>query len=350
MNVRFSKNSLKLLGSGSALPGSAVSNDELLAALAAHCGPGAAKLAQKFADRLGIRSRHVSRDLGSATSGTLNGFDAPTLCRIALNQAGAGAAMSYLIGHTSTPHTLLPPNVAWVADELGYAGPYLELRQACTGFASGLAIAAAMIAEDDRATIGIVGSETGSPFFDISNDFVDREQLINFVQMGDGAGAVLLGADDASGRQTISDMFVGQIGLGMQPGISLQGGGSIDPGCHAGLPFFRHCAKDVRAHGVKLIEAGIAAVMSRGHSLGDFDWIIPHQASGRIAEQFAARYPETKDKILVTADSLGNLGSAAIWVSFDRLRHAGKLEPGQRVLVLGAEASKYLYGGFVYAH
>jgi 3-oxoacyl-[acyl-carrier-protein] synthase-3 len=350
MDVRFSKTSLTLLGSGSALPGAPVNNNELLAALAARCGSNTARLARKYADRLGIRSRHVSRDLSSATSGALSGFDAPTLCGLALNAAGAGAKMSYLIGHTSTPHTLLPPNVAWVAEKLGYAGPYLELRQACTGFASGLAIAAAMIAEDDRATIGIVGSENGSPFFKISNDFVDREQLVNFVQMGDGAGAVLLGANNTSGRETVSDVFVGQIGLDMQPGISLQGGGSMAPDCDAGLPFFRHRAKDVRANGEKLIEAGIAAVKSRGHSLSDFDWIIPHQASGRIAEQFAARYPETNGKIFVTADRLGNLGSAAIWVSFDELRRSGTLERGQRVLILGAEASKYLYGGFIYTH
>ena len=125
MNVRFSKTPLKLLGSGSALPGSPIGNDELLAALAAHCGSKTARLARKYAGRLGIQSRHVSRDLGSATSGTLSGFDAPTLCGMALDEAGAGAAMSYLIGHTSTPHTLLPPNIAWVADKLRYAGPYL---------------------------------------------------------------------------------------------------------------------------------------------------------------------------------------------------------------------------------
>jgi len=204
--------------------------------------------------------------------------------------------------------------------------------------------------EDDSTTIGIVGSENGSPYFNISNDFIDREQLINFVQMGDGAGAVLLGADDTDETETISDVFVGQIGLGMQPGISLQGGGSIDPDCSAGLPFFRHDVRSVRVNGEKLLEAGIAAVRSRGYSLSDFDWIIPHQANGHIAKLFAARYPETKGRVVVTADTLGNLGSAAIWVSFDRLRRTGELEIGQRVLVLGAEASKYLYGGFVYTH
>jgi 3-oxoacyl-[acyl-carrier-protein] synthase-3 len=53
-------------------------------------------------------------------------------------------------------------------------------------------------------------------------------------------------------------------------------------------------------------------------------------------------------RIIVDADKLGNLGSAAIWVSLDRLRRSGRLEIGDKVLVLGAEATKYLYGGFIY--
>lgn len=350
MSARFSGTRLKLLGSGSALPGDLVDNDELLAALAAHCGTAKARLARKYADRLGVRSRHVSRDLSKAKSGARAGFDAPTLCKKAIVEAVGNTEMSYLIGHTATPHSLLPPNIAWVADELGYEGPYVELRQACAGFSNALAIAAAMIAEDGSARIGIVGSETGSPYFDISKDFADREQLINFVQMGDGAGAVLLGLDDGSGQAIVSDVFVGQIGVGMQPGISLEGGGSADPNCDEGLPYFKHRARDVRRNGVKLIEAGIAAIESRGYSLGEFDWIIPHQANGHIAGMFAERFPETEGRVFVTADRLGNLGSAAIWSSFDELRRSGELERGQRVLILGAEASKYLYGGFVYTH
>lgn len=341
---------MKVLGSGNSLPGNPVNNDELLAALAQQCGSAKARRARKYAERLGIRSRHVSRDLGKAKSGTRPGFDAPTLCKEAISDAIGDASMSYLIGHTSTPHTLLPPNIAWVAEELRYEGPYVELRQACTGFSNALVIAAAMIAEDNTANIGIVGSENGSPYFDISDDFSSREQLINFVQMGDGAGAVLLGADDGGGQAIVSSVFVGQIGVGMQPGIALVGGGSANPHCAAGLPYFKHRAREVRRNGEKLIEAGIAAIQSQGYALGEFDWIIPHQANGHIAELFAERFPETKGKVYVTADRLGNLGSAAIWVSFHELRCSGTLERGQRVLILGAEASKYLFGGFVYTH
>ena len=171
MSARFSPTQLTLLGSGSSLPGEAVGNDALLNALKRHCGVAKAHLAKRYAGRLGITSRHLSRSLEHARSGARDGMDAPSLCRKALQKSGPVNDINYLLGHTSTPHTLLPPNIAWVADDLAYSGPYLELRQACTGFANALVIAAAMIGEDPATRIGIVGSENGSPYFDINSDF-----------------------------------------------------------------------------------------------------------------------------------------------------------------------------------
>jgi 3-oxoacyl-[acyl-carrier-protein] synthase-3 len=355
MRIRFSPTRLSLRGSGSALPGKLVDNQELLAALALHCGPSLAKLGQKYVHRLGIRSRHLSRSLQTPLSATIPGNSAPELCYRAVRQAHTATAtdsagIDFLIGHTATPHTLLPPNISWVAEELHYEGPYMELRQACTGFANALTVAAAMIAEDPTMKVGIVGSETGSPFFEFSNDFIDREQLVNCVQMGDGAGAAIVARAEDDDEQLISDIYCGHIGLDETPGISIEGGGSAQPATTTSGPFFRHRAKSVRKSGERLLLAGVEAMRERGHVLGDFDWVLPHQVNGHIGELFAARYPEVRGKVFVTADTLGNLGSAAIWVSLDQLRRSGKLERGQRVLVLGAEASKFMVGGFIYTH
>ena len=69
-----------------------------------------------------------------------------------------------------------------------------------------------------------------------------------------------------------------------------------------------------------------------------------------MAAPLATRLGVEPEQIHVTANRLGNLGSAAIWAAFDDLRRSHILEPGDQVLVLGAEATKYLYGGFVYTH
>ncbi|MEO1204219.1 MAG: 3-oxoacyl-[acyl-carrier-protein] synthase III C-terminal domain-containing protein [Pseudomonadota bacterium] len=330
------------------MPGPLIDNDTLLAALERQTGRRHAALARKIARRLGIRSRHISRDLDEALSGTLADREAPALCATALSGAGA-SDMSFLIGHTATPHTQLPGNTAYVAEALRYQGPYTELRQACTGFAAALSSAAAMVAEDGEEVVGIVGSETGSPFFNIADEFLDLDQLINYVQMGDGAGAIIVGKDDGAGSRIV-DAYYGQIGVDREPGIGITGGGSASPACPAGLPYFFHNSRAVRKHGQALILAGLEAVQSRGYALDDFDWILPHQANGNIDALFLERFPDYRGQVFVTADRLGNLGSAAIWVGLHELRESGKLEAGDRVLVLGAEASKYMFGGFVYEH
>ena len=84
----------------------------------------------------------------------------------ALGEAGLAVhELSYLIGHTATPARLMPSNIGQVAELLDYAGRFVEFRQACTGFANALVFAQGLLRAGAGA-IAIVGSETGSVFFD----------------------------------------------------------------------------------------------------------------------------------------------------------------------------------------
>ncbi|MEM7543508.1 MAG: 3-oxoacyl-[acyl-carrier-protein] synthase III C-terminal domain-containing protein [Pseudomonadota bacterium] len=355
MNASIAPERVKLLGSGSAFPGPKVSTATLIRSLASFCSERQVKLARSLAQRLGIEYRHLSRDLCRAKGQAKEGCSAPALCATALRSAlaqsqGAIEDVTYLIGHTASPHTLLPPNISWVSEEIDFNGAYMELRQACTGFANALQIASAFVRANRSQAVAIVGSETGSPFFTAAPDFTDIEQLVNFVQMGDGAGAVVIGPDDGNERHVISDIFTGQIGNGKAPGLQIAQGGSAAPYCNHNLPVFEHKADRVRTSGPALFEHGMEAIESRGYKLSDFRYIIPHQANGRMAGPLASRLGVPEEKIYVVADQFGNMGSAAMWVALDNLRKHGDLNPGDRVLSLGAEATKFMYGGFVYTH
>ena len=354
MSAHFAPGCLQVLGTGSVLPGAPVDNDTLLSALQQVAGPVMARKARFIARQLGIESRHLSRRLDQDISAPEP--DAPALCVTALQRAAQQAelelgTLQYLIGHTATPHTLVPPNLAWVAERLQFKQPYMELRQACTGFANSLQIAAAMLASGSvSGQMAIVGSEVGSVYFRMQENFIDQQQLVNYVQMGDGAGAIILAAAQQGQRHIISDMYMGHIGSDREPGFYLEGGGSGEVYCEHGLPRFRHNANAVREQGADLYLAGLQAISDRGYSLEDFAYILPHQANGHLATLLGDHLQMDPERFVVDADRLGNMGSAAIWVSFDRLRRSGRLKPGDRVLVLGAEATKYLYGGFVYQH
>ena len=67
-----------------------------------------------------------------------------------------------------------------------------------------------------------------------------------------------------------------------------------------------------------------------------------------MAELLAPFLGIEQSHVFVNADSLGNTGSAAIWLALAELR--SHLDSGRRVLALGAEATKYMFGGFLYVH
>lgn len=333
---------IAVLGTGGVVPGDPVSTEALIVLIEQRFGYRGGRSARTVANRLGIATRHIVRPFAAAQEparrGQSNAALAARAVRRALDDAGTRIdEIGYLIGHTTTPGQLLPGNVAEVADLLGYDGPHVELRQACTGFANALMIAYGLIAAGS-APVVIVGSETGSLFFDPERVGDDQGQMVNMVQMGDGAGAIVLGQANQA-RARITAAWFGGIGRGRPPGISLAQGALA----------FSHDFRAIRATGHALFDAGRVAARSLGLELAAADRIIPHQVSGRIGALVANHFGLPQERMVVQADRLGNTGSAAIWLALDGLRRSGA-SPGQTALILGAEASKHMYGGFAYVH
>ena len=355
----MSPGTARILGCANAFPGLPVDNRQLVEQLQKLGSPKISRRAKAIARRLGIQSRHLTRHLDRPISTPV--VDAPTLCARAIQSAlnhctSETTSPGFLISHTATPHTLLPSNAAWIAEKLGFEQPFMELRQACTGFANALQIALPMLNMDpDIESVCIVGSETGSVYFDISEAFIDDGQLVNYMQMGDGASALILTSDHNGGQadrgsRRISHCYVGHLGLNQNPGFQLSGAGSGQPVCEWGLPRFEHAAESVREKGPELFLAGLRAVADQGFKTEDFDYILPHQANGRVDQMLGDYLEVDPRKIINDARNWGNLGSAAIWASLTHLINSGRLDAGDRVLVLGAEATKYMYGGFIYEH
>ncbi len=337
----LSKGRIGVLGSGQALPGSVVATPDLIATMQRGFGFSRVREAGAIAARLGVAGRHLSRDFAARQPGARSGQTNADLAAQAVRAALAAAGLSprdlaYLIGHTTTPDQPLPANVAIVADRLGYDGPHIELRQACTGFANALMIAFGLIASGS-GPVAIVGSETGSLFFDPATLDGQADQIVNMVQMGDGAGAVIVGALQTGGS-SIEAAWFGALGGGRPPGISRQ---------HH-RQRFDHDFAAIRAEGHRLFDAGAAAARMQGFPIEAAHRVVPHQVSGRIGALAAAHFGLAPERVFVQADRIGNTGSAAIWIALDTLR--AQAEAGETVVVLGAEASKHMFGGFAYRH
>jgi 3-oxoacyl-[acyl-carrier-protein] synthase III len=330
-----------VLGSGCALPGEAVSSDALIALMASRFGLSRDREARVLGERLEIGHRHLCRTFEHRYEAARPAHSNSALAAAAIDRALTDAGLhvedlGYLIGHTATPDLVLPSNIALVADRLGYDGPHVEVRQACTGFANALMIAFGLLASPDTRPIAIVGSETGSLLFDPCAAEDDAEQRVNMMQMGDAAAAVIVHRP-RTGIDKIDAAWFGSIGLGRAPGLRID---SAAPGHN------RHDFSSILASGHQLFEAGVAAAGRSAVTLADVDRIVPHQVSGRIGAQVAMHFNFDPARCFGNAGRVGNTGSAAMWLALDELRH-GALNSGERALFLGAEATKYMHGGFV---
>src|SRR5260370_16581526 len=103
------------------------------------------------------------------------------------------------------------------------------------------------------------------------------------------------------------------MGRGRAPGLTVADGGSDTPRCSVGFPEFRHDFAAIHRSGLELLLHCAAAAEHTG--CGPADYILPHQANGRMDAILAGPLGVASERIVVTADRLGNTGSAAIWLA-----------------------------------
>ncbi len=344
---------LSVLGTGQACPGEPVETPELLTRLSQRFGVELTRRGLVLGRRLNIRQRYLSRDFARRLEGTRPGDGNPELAaratRAALAQAGVRVEdLAYLIGHTATPAEPLPSNISRVAQLLGYQGPVAEFRQACRVFLNATLFAAGLCAVAGDRPIAVVGSETGSVFFDPVRAAADLSQMVNLVQMGDGAGAIVVTGEQGSRTPRISRIHHGRLGTCLTPGLRMASGGSLRPHPSKEASEFEHAPKMVLAHGPTLFREALAGARAQGIDLALISHVLPHQANGRMDALLAPHLP-SHARVIVHADRVGNTGSAAIWLALDDARRH-LFAPGDRALVLGAESTNYGHGGFLYEH
>jgi 3-oxoacyl-[acyl-carrier-protein] synthase-3 len=84
-----------------------------------------------------------------------------------------------------------------------------------------------------------------------------------------------------------------------------------------------------------LEESARETVAAADMKLEDIDWLIPHQANVRILEATARKLGLPREKLVVTVDHHGNTSAASVPLALDEYLRAGKIRPGQRLLLQG---------------
>jgi len=306
----------RIIGTGSALPARAVSNEELVQELARR---GIETSDQWIVERTGIRQRYLAEPgLTTAELGI-------RAARAALQAATVGAdSIDLVVLATSTSDQIFPSTACLVQASLGIRnGAAFDVQAVCSGFVYALSVADALLRTGAHRRALVIGSETFSRIL----DWNDRTTCVLF---GDGAGAVVLEASDRPGvlaQRMRAD--------GSRAGI-LCTAGRVEQGRVQGDPFLRMDGPAVFKAAVEVLDASAREVLEAGGLPVDaLNWLIPHQANIRILTATARRLGLPLERLVVTVDRHGNTSAASVPLALDWGVRNGMIRSDQHVLLQG---------------
>lgn len=281
-------------------------------------------------ERSGIRERHI------AAEGEMTSDLALAAARRALKNAGMDAPeVDLIVLATATPDQTFPATATKVQAALGITrGAAFDIQAVCTGFVYALAIADNFLKLGQFRCALVIGAETFSRIL----DWQDRGTCVLF---GDGAGAVVLKAEPATG--TLRDRGVLTTHLyadGRYHDLLYVDGGPSSTGTTGHL---RMNGREVFKHAVtNMSDAVNEALSATGLHASDIDWIVPHQANKRIIDATARKLGISPKKVVQTVGLHGNTSAASIPLALSCAVADGRIRKGQLVLMEG------MGGGFTW--
>src|SRR5437588_9273248 len=253
-----------VLGTGSALPKRRVTNDELAQTVDT--------TDQWIVERTGIRSRYIAGE-GETTASL-----AADAARRALEHAGVSATdIDLIVLATATPDQTFPSSATKVQATLGIPDCIaFDVHAVCTGFLYALTVADTMLRAGNAKKALVIGAETFSRIL----DWEDRATCVLF---GDGAGALVLSAEESPSGILATRLHAD----GRHNDLLFVDGGPSTTGTVGKL---RMKGREVFRHAVVNLADVLNEVLeAAGLSAEDVDWVVPHQANARILDATAKK-------------------------------------------------------------
>jgi 3-oxoacyl-[acyl-carrier-protein] synthase-3 len=307
-----------VLGVGSALPGRKVTNEELAQTVDTSD--------EWIVERTGIRSRYLA-DEGETTASL-----ATDAARRALEHAGLTAQdIDLIVLATATPDQTFPSSATKVQAALGIEDCVaFDVHAVCTGFLYALSVADSMLRSGNASKALVIGAETFSRIL----DWEDRGTCVLF---GDGAGALVLSAEDSESGIIATRLHAD----GRHNDLLFVDGGPSTTGTVGKL---RMKGREVFRHAVvNLAEVLNEVLEDAGLTAADVDWVVPHQANARILDATAKKLGLPAEKVVVTVDQHANTSAASVPLAFDAAVRDGRIKRGDLV-VLEAMGGGFTWG------
>jgi 3-oxoacyl-[acyl-carrier-protein] synthase-3 len=272
-------------------------------------------------ERTGIRERRIAAE-GEKTS------DLARRAALAALKAAdcVPADVDLIVLATSTPDLTFPATATIVQAQLGItAGAAFDIQAVCSGFVYALATADNFIKAGQSECALVIGAETFSRIL----DWTDRTTCVLF---GDGAGAVVLRAEEGKGTREDRGILLTVLRSDgrYRDKLYVDGG----PSATKTVGHLRMEGREVFKHAV----VNIADVMDKtiakaGFVPGDINWFVPHQANRRILEGTAKKLGVPEERVVMTLERHGNTSAASIPLALDVAAKDGRIQRNDLVLM-----------------
>ncbi len=279
--------------------------------------------------RTGIEKRHfVSEGETCADIAVLAAQDAIKKSGLRIQDIDA------IIVATTTPDQTFPATASKVHRILGCKPcPFFDIQAVCSGFIYALQMADNMIKLAQANHVLVIGAE-------VYSKIIASHERDTFVLFGDGAGAVILSADNADlGILKINIMADGkyQDMLYVDGGVATTGLSGI----------VRMNGKEVFRHAVEKMSDIVAQTAQElGLDLAQIDWLVPHQANWRIMLGVAQKLNIAEEKVIKTVHLHANISAATIPFALNYGFENRMIKPRQLV-ALTALGGGFAWGGAI---
>lgn len=308
-----------IVGTGSYLPKKRMTNDEL---------PKHLETSHEWiVERTGICARHLA-ETGEYTSDL-----AVEAAKRALKAANLSPQdIDMIILATSTPDHTFPATATRVQSKLGITkGFAFDQSAVCSGFIFALATADAYLKQGMAKTALVIGSETMSRLV----DWNDRKTAVLF---GDGAGAVVLQAQQGTDRGIIGSLLRTD-GCGYDE-LYVTGG----PSTTQTTGKIHMNGREVFRNAVRCLEEAVEEILKKYDiSQAKIDWLVPHQANKRIIDATAKKLGLPDSKVIHTGADQANTSAASVPLALDCAVKDGRIQQGDLILC-EAFAGGYAWG------
>ena len=312
--------SVTISGTGSYVPEKVLTNHDLEAIVDTSD--------EWISSRTGIKERRIASDTQSTSD------LATEAAKVAMKDANViGQDIDLIIVATISPDAFFPATACYVQKNIEATNALcFDVSAACSGFLYAMQIAENLILNGQRKTALIIGAEKLSSMV----DWEDRNTCVLF---GDGAGSVILTADENNnkGRKLLSSSLGSD---GRQTDIlHVPGGGSACPmtpdNADQKRNTIRMQGREVYKYAVNAMRrAAEDALQKYGLSSEDVDMVIPHQANLRIIEAITDRMGIPKEKTFINLTKYGNTSAAAIAIALDEANKTKSINEGDTVLLV----------------